>query len=67
LGGFTKIHPVEDKELQRKYDEILVVATKNYQEENTLRARMEEKEAKKMLKEERMMFKQKMQDIKDKD
>lgn len=36
---------------------ILEHATKTYQEENTLRARMEEKEAKKMLKEERQMFK----------
>jgi tubulin polyglutamylase TTLL6/13 len=63
LGGFTRIHPVEDGDLQRKYNDILDYATKAYHEENTLRVRMEEKEAKKMLKEERVMFRNKIKQI----
>ena len=51
LGGFTKIFPVQDEEEMKNYNAIIDRANKLYAEENgSIRMKMMEKEAKKLIK-----------------
>lgn len=51
LGGFERIFPVKDQEEMQKYQDIIERANKIYAEENgSIRMKMMEKEAKKLIK-----------------
>lgn len=59
MGGYTKIFPVKDEQAMEKYNAIIQKAYSTHAEEKgSLRMKMMEKEAKKLIKDD---FKQKKQ------
>jgi tubulin polyglutamylase TTLL6/13 len=68
LGGFQRIFPVKDEEKMKRYGEIIEVAQKVYAEENgSIRMKMMEKEAKKLIREDFKQRKREKAELKEKE